>query len=327
MGKVSGILLVIALLVGALFVYGMISLNDQVDSEDNDEPIVLPSRLSSIPEASVKVTPETDITPPLSESDEYYDPVPVPGLVNTAGGEDSAFVMPDGETLYFFFTPDVNVSILDQSQDQVTGIYVSRMEDGSWGEAERVLLQEPSKLALDGCEFIRGDVMFFVSAREGYTGLHWFRAEQVGGEWVNWVNVDDELHVEEYETGELHITSDGQELYFHSGRDGGYGGYDIWVSTLVNNSWGEPVNVEAVNGATIDGWPFITEDGLELWFSRDWGVWRSKKVNGTWQTPERMFYPLAGESSMDDEGNVYFTHHFYRDDVMLEADIYVAYRE
>jgi hypothetical protein len=76
---------VIALLVGALFVYGMISLNDQVDSEDNDEPIVLPSWLSSIPEASVKVTPETDITPPLSESDEYYDPVPVPGLVNTAG--------------------------------------------------------------------------------------------------------------------------------------------------------------------------------------------------------------------------------------------------
>jgi hypothetical protein len=87
------------------------------------------------------------------------------------------------------------------------------------------------------------------------------------------------------------------------------------------------VNVEAVNGANIDGWPFITEDGLELWFSRDWGVWRSKKVNGTWQTPERMFYPLAGESSMDDEGNVYFTHHFYRDDVMLEADIYVAYRK
>jgi len=39
-----------------------------------------------------------------------------------------------------------------------------------------------------------------------------------------------------------------------------------------------------------------------------------------------MFSGFAGESSMDRDGNVYFTHHFYRDDAMLEADIYVAVR-
>jgi len=33
---------------------------------------------------------------------------------------------------------------------------------------------------------------------------------------------------------------------------------------------------------------------------------------------------FAGEASLDRDGNVYFTHHFFRNGEMLEADIYVA---
>ena len=36
---------------------------------------------------------------------------------------------------------------------------------------------------------------------------------------------------------------------------------------------------------------------------------------------------FAGEASLDNKGNIYFTHHFYKDGVMLEADIYVAYKK
>jgi hypothetical protein len=39
-----------------------------------------------------------------------------------------------------------------------------------------------------------------------------------------------------------------------------------------------------------------------------------------------MFSIFSGEASMDNEGNIYFTHHFYKDDVMLESDRYVARR-
>ena len=35
----------------------------------------------------------------------------------------------------------------------------------------------------------------------------------------------------------------------------------------------------------------------------------------------------TGESSVDNEGNIYFTHHFCKDGVMLDADIYVIYRK
>jgi hypothetical protein len=283
-----------------------------------------PDRESLIPPGKVKLTPAEDVYPVKSLTDEYADPVPLPYPVNTAGGEDSAFMMPYGNTLYVFFTPDVSVPVEKQVVDGVTGIYVFRKKDGAWGPAERVLLQDPGKAALDGCEFVLGDRMWFCSAREGYTGMHWFTAERVDGRWQNWQEAD---FPPDYEVGELHITADGRELYFHSSRPGGMGGYDIWVSEYAEGKWQTPVNVAAVNSPEIDGWPFISPDGSELWFTRLVGhteLWRSKRIDGEWGPPVKMFAPFAGEASMDLEGNVYFTHHFYKDSVMLDADIYVA---
>jgi hypothetical protein len=38
-------------------------------------------------------------------------------------------------------------------------------------------------------------------------------------------------------------------------------------------------------------------------------------------------FQFAGEPSLDNEVNIYFTHHFFKDNVMLEADYYVARRK
>jgi hypothetical protein len=284
------------------------------------------SRSDSLPAGAVKITPESDLHPPKSLTGEYSDPVPLPSPVNTAGAEDSAFVTPDGNTLYVWFTPDPGIPVEKQLTDGVTGIYVSHKTNDAWSDPERVLLQEPGKLALDGCEFALGNRMWFCSAREGYTGLHWFTADFKNGIWQNWQPADFDPS---YEIGELHITADEKELYFHSARPGGKGQYDIWVSNNVDGRWQEPVNVEAVNSAYSDGWPFVSPDGTELWFTRSVGapeLWRSKKVNGVWGQPEKMFSPFAGEASMDNDGNLYFTHHFYKDDQMLEADIYITHK-
>jgi hypothetical protein len=166
--------------------------------------------------------------------------------------------------------------------------------------------------------------MWFCSAREGYTGIHWFTAEYEDGGWHNWTNADFDPS---YEVGELHITADGSELFFGSGRPGGAGGLDIWMSRNAGGVWQEPINVAAVNTLDGEGWPAVNPAGDELWFNRNFGIWRSKMVNGEWQEPELIISPLAGEPSLDAEGNLYFVHHFYAGDVMIEADIYVAYRK
>ena len=273
----------------------------------------------------MKVTPETDNHPPISVSDEYEQPIPLPYPVNTKGAEDSAFIMPDGQTLYFWFTPDTKGDVQAQAMDLVTGIYVTQKVNEHWQPPERVWLSEPGKAVLDGCAFIRENTMWFCSAREGYTGLHWFTAEWLDGQWINWELADFDPS---YAVGELHIYDD--ELYFHSSRPG-KGEYDLWVSKNIDGQWDEPENIPIVNSEFSEGWPWISQDGTELWFTRLEGapnLYRSKRIDGQWTAPELMIKTLAGEASLDNQGNVYFTHHFYDDEGnMLESDIYVAYRK
>lgn len=281
-------------------------------------------REAVIPPNSVKMSPETDENPPLLHSKDYEPPLPVPGLVNTAGAEDSVFITPDGNTMYFFFTPDVNVPIEKQILDGVTGLYVSQKRNGAWGRPERIILQDTGKLAMDGCEFVLDNIMWFCSAREGYTGMHWFTAEFQDGKWQYWKNTD---FNPEYQVGELHFSRNWSELYFGSEKSGGKGGMDIWVSKLVNGAWQEPINIAAVNTPDSEGWPALNPAEDELWITRNWGIWRSRRTNGAWQEAELIISPLAGEASLDSEGNLYFVHHFYLDGKMIEADIYVAYKK
>ena len=282
-----------------------------------------PDRVASIPSSATKVTPQTDESPVTSLSMSSRIP-PATRCHNTAGAEDSPFVVPDGKTLYFFFTPDASIPVARQAGDGVTGVYVSTEVGGQWDRGRRVLLQDAGKQSLDGCEYVHGDVMWFCSVREGLTGIHWLTARLKGGQWQDWQLADFDASLE---VGEMHMTADGSRMYFGSSRAGGMGGMDIWMTTKTDGNWGQPVNVAAVNSTGNDGWPALSPDETELWFNRDYGVWRSKLVNGDWQAPEKIFSPLAGEPTLDSQGNVYFVHHYYRDGTMIEADIYVSYRK
>jgi hypothetical protein len=284
----------------------------------------LPSRESAIPANATKMTPSMDIHPPAVHSPEWAEPVPLPFPVNTAGAEDSPFITPDGDTLYFFFTPDPNIPANQQLFDNVTGIYVSRKTNGTWSEPGRVVLN--NDIGLDGCQFVDGDTMWFCSVRKGnMRPIDIFTAKYRNGKWGRWQSAGRLLNVD-YQVGELHLH--GNELYYHSERPGGMGGVDIWVTRNESGSWTTPENVYQVNTAGTDGWPFISDDGGELWFLRIYngspGIFRSQKVNGSWGEPELIISSFAGEPSLDRDGNIYFVHHFYNNSVMVEADIYVA---
>ncbi|MFW3146422.1 MAG: hypothetical protein ACMUIE_06390 [Thermoplasmatota archaeon] len=201
----------------SLTVFLMVMAPGCLREEEKEYPDV--TREEKIPADAVKITPEADVHPPVLHSDEFEEPVPMGSPINTAGAEDSPFILDDANTFYFFFTPDVSVPPEKQLLDEVTGIYVSCNEGGIWTEPERVWLQDPGKLSLDGAHTIVGDTMYFASAREGYTGLKWFTSEKVDGQWKNWKYAGDRLI--DLEVGELHFVGD--DLYFHSERAGGKG--------------------------------------------------------------------------------------------------------
>jgi hypothetical protein len=79
------------------------------------------------------------------------------------------------------------------------------------------------------------------------------------------------------------ISADGLLLYFDSGRLGGHGGFDLWMSTrlTVEDDWQTPVNLGlAVNSSADDYSPCVSADGLELYFYSNrpgsygpWDLW------------------------------------------------------
>lgn len=293
-------------------------------------------RTNAIPETAIKQVPAGDAWPPRAAPG-WTHPVPLPAPVNTAGGEDSPFLTADGKHLYFFFTPDVNIPAEKQLLDGATGIWVADRSGDAWKEPVRVLLARPGELALDGCPFILEDLMLFCSARQGVTGIQWFQASYQDGTWQDWQPAN-ELGMEGYEVGELHISADGQQLVFHSARPGGYGSLDLWISTRTALGWSDPVNLGAgVNTSMDESRPYLSPDGKELWFTgsgrgEDPGpaILRSLlQENGTWGPSEVIITSFAGEPTLSpDGGTLYFVHHFFSPDLstMLEADIYVSYR-
>jgi hypothetical protein len=102
------------------------------------------------------------------------------------------------------------------------------------------------------------------------------------------------------------VSSDGHNLAFGSDRDGGCGGYDIWVSHRANTSvdigdggWEPPVNMGCtINSAVNEDGPFLLTDPdtgkVTLYFTAqqrpgglgDWDIWMSElEPNGDWSDP------------------------------------------
>jgi len=98
------------------------------------------------------------------------------------------------------------------------------------------------------------------------------------------------------------------ELYFASSRSGGHGRFDIWVATRQTRSdpWATPENLgPTINTTGIDSTPWITPDGLELYFSSDrpggYGgvdIWVATRVstNDAWGEPANLGPPVNGEA-------------------------------
>jgi len=294
------------------------------------EPTSMASRYDEIPAEAVKIGPEMDDNPPVLHSFLWEDPVIMPGGVNTAGVEDSPFISPDGSCFYFFFTPDASAAPEEQMQDGVTGIWASERMGGEWQEATRVnLIQEG--LSLDGCPYVNREEIWFCSARQGnYEEMDFWIGTLTEEDVVDVRNAGEALN-SRIDVGELHISPDGDTIYYHADDEAGLGGLDIWAVERFGDGWGEPYNVEAVNSPDSEGYPYITPDASELWINKKYkgtpGIYRSKKIDDEWSKPQLILSSFAGEPNLDADGNLYFVHHYYDDGEMQEADIYVAYRK
>lgn len=314
-----------------MLVFAVIAMTRQ---DEPVKPITDEERLAAIPASAVKMTPDDDLNKPVIHSDLWEQPVPMPGPVNSAGAEDSPFITANGTWFFFFFTPDVAVPVNEQLLDGLTGIWWTKKVGDVWSSPEKVVLCDD--VSLDGAEFVLGEKIWFASVRAGNLGeIDVYTAEYEDGRWTNVENAGEQLNVD-YDIGEFHISSNGNTMYFHTGNLSGGANMDLWTTQWVSGSWSEPERIEELTTDNMEGYPFVTQDGTELWYT-GWStlgytgpaIFRSvKQLDGTWGPAVEMISNFAGECTIDPEGNIYFVHHYYSaEQEMIEADIYVAYKK
>lgn len=97
------------------------------------------------------------------------------------------------------------------------------------------------------------------------------------------------------------LSPDNRELYFVSDRTGGYGGYDIWVSSFEDGLWQKPRNAgPGINTPGNETAPFIAADNKTLIFTSDYrpgmggtDLFMSKRQqDGKWGMAENLGYPI-----------------------------------
>jgi hypothetical protein len=95
------------------------------------------------------------------------------------------------------------------------------------------------------------------------------------------------------------LSLDGKRLFFSSNMDGGYGGYDLYVSTLENGQWSLPVNLGSnVNTDGNEVFPFIHSSGI-LYFSSNkhettggLDIFSTFEKDGEWQPVYHLESPI-----------------------------------
>ena len=184
-------------------------------------------------------------------------------------------------------------------------IYVSTRAttDDAWGTP--VKLGPPvNSSSLEVRPIISADglSLYFASVQAGGYGVDICvtTRETIDDDWGGPSNLGPTINTPQDELA-ASMSFDGLLLYFYSrNRPGGYGGYDIWVSTRQTKDadWGEPMNLgPPVNSSSNDACPYISADGLMLLFNSN----RPGGVGGEdiWQAPILPIVDLNGDGIVD----------------------------
>ncbi|HCO95519.1 MAG TPA: hypothetical protein DIU00_16490, partial [Phycisphaerales bacterium] len=243
----------------------------------------------------------------------FGEPVNLGPTVNSSSGDAMDCVSYDGLELYFDSMRSGGYGGWD--------IWVSTREtiEDNWGSP--VNLGPPVNTGHNdtcACILTDGLELYFASYnRSGGNGGWdiWVTRRPTKDEiWEAPANLGSTLNTSGDEWGPS-ISANGLELHFSSIRSGGYGSDDIWVSrrATINDPWGPPENLgSVVNSSSSESFPFVSPDGLCLFFSEeknhpirpdslgnvDMWMTRRASVSDRWGTPVNLG-PIVNTSSLD----------------------------
>lgn len=241
----------------------------------------------------------------ISQFDDWSLPVNIGPPINTALAETAPCISRNGLSLYFVRTAAAGgFGGMDIWVSHRAGI------DDDWGPPQNLgpMINTPfndfgPSLSPDG------HMLYFASNRPGFGGNDLYisrrhnKRDDFG--WQPSANLGIAINTAANEIAAAYFEDDLTgviTLYFASNRPGGFGGDDIYASTLLpDETFGAPVLVEELSTPSSDLQPAITRDGLEMFLSSSrpgtlgsLDLWVSPRSSTTdpWSVPMNLGAPV-----------------------------------
>ncbi len=181
-------------------------------------------------------------------------------------------------------------------------VYFSQKEEGKW-KASKQLSKNVNTENHDAAAGLSPDGnKLYVYRHVERDGGDLYESVLFGMDWEPPVHMNKNINTKYHESS-VSLTFDGKRMYFVSDKDGGYGDRDIYYSEIdVNGDWGPSKNIGAeINTKYPEEAVFVHPDGVTMYFSSKghnsmggYDIFRTKLVNGQWQKPENLGYPING---------------------------------
>lgn len=240
--------------------------------------------------------------------------------VNTEYDELSALQSPANPNKYYFSSNrDGSTGGLrssDGSKDDIYGFYSADMyaietQGGNWNSVSSIdpVLNSPRHDMIQ--DFSRGgEILYFIKTSDFKDGSLLTDTFRTNREEVVFPEVMQCPIVANLGDRDLRVFDDNTYL-FSSTREGGYGGYDLYIVRKGSGIWSEPINLgPEINSSFDELTPYLTNNGSKLYFSSnrlnsmggfdvyetDFGL-----ETGVWSIPSNLGLPI--NSPRDD---VYF---------------------
>ena len=226
-------------------------------------------------------------------------------MVNSEAHDYCPLITADGNTMYFTSRRSGTTGGLkDPSGQWFEDIYSAKRIDEVWTNAVNAgpglnTMVHDATVGLNP----DGSSMILYRTQKNLVSGDLYEARMHSREWQVPVLMTDKINSTAHEPS-ASIAPGGEEIYFTSDREGGYGGRDIYrIRRLPNNEWSQPLNLgPTINTAYDEDAPFIHSDGTTLFFSSNghntmggYDIFKSvlldPDMNG-WGAVENMGYPL-----------------------------------